>query len=125
MRGEKNRIAPRATSSWHPSALRRAELAPVDAALVGHRRGGLLQSADRLAADRFEAGAPEIALEREALGDRSALRQHPVEFEIAPERGKVDEIVQVEIGVDQSGQGSERKIVPVDRMGDEQRIAGW
>src|SRR5262249_19701346 len=83
-----------------------------------------LQPSDRVAHDGAEPRAPHFALDRNALCDWRALGQHAAKRQVAPARRKVDEIVLVEIGIDEPGQSQEREIVTIDRMGDQQRIAG-
>src|SRR5262249_8752755 len=100
-----------------------AELPPIAAPLAGDGGGGRLQGAARLAADRLELASPEFAFDRDTLRDRRALRQHAAEREVAPARREVDEVVLVEIAVDQPGQSRERQVMPIDRMGDQERIA--
>src|SRR5262245_747601 len=105
-------------------ALGRPELAPVDAALVGDGGGCDLQSRHRVACDGLELRAPELSLHRDALRDRCPFRKHTPEGGVAPVRWKIDEIVLVEISVDEPGECYEWQVVAIDRVGDEQRIAG-
>src|SRR5262249_47767421 len=106
------------------SPLRSAELTAVDAGIVGLGRGGLLKVTYRIADDRAELSDPAVALDRQALCDRRSFRQNAGEFGVSPLRRKIDEAVLVEIGIDKTRQGGERQVESVDRMGDEQRIAG-
>src|SRR5262249_49014090 len=104
---------------------RRAELPTVHALFARDGRGSVVQALDRLAGDQLKARLPGFALERDALSDGRPLCQHTLKSSVAPLRGKVNEIVAIAIGVDQSGQSDKRKVGTIDRVRDQQRIARW
>ena len=82
--------------------------------------GGGSQPAGRLAVDGFEACVPNLTAQRQALGDRRALFQDATEPGIDPPRREIDEIVPIEVGIHNSGQGHKRQVKPIHRMGDQQ-----
>src|SRR5215467_11728897 len=105
------------------SSLRRAKSPPVNASLLQDGSRQLLQPAHGIALDEAEASRPAVALDWQALRDGRALRQYSIECCIAPMRREVDEIVAVVVRINEPGQGDERQVVAVERMGNEQRIA--
>src|SRR5215471_21827494 len=80
---------------------------------------------DGIACERIESAGPEVALDRQALRERSSSRQNSLELGVSPLRRKVDEIILEAIGIHEPGQGDEWQIVSIDRMRDEQGITGW
>src|SRR5262249_29784123 len=90
----------RSHTPWHlcpewsePLALRRAVLLAVESHSGGDCVADVLQAVGGSSGDGLEPVAPDLALDRQALCDRSALGKGAVELAIAPSGGEVHEHV--------------------------------
>jgi len=65
---------------------------------------------------------PIFPFHSQALRDRRAHRQHPVEIHVMPMRGEMNPAIAITIAIDEPAQGGEWQVKAIDRMGKKQRI---
>jgi hypothetical protein len=92
------------------------ELPAVDAFLAKDLIGEIVRPLRFFLGEHRGACDPVLPLDREALRDRRALRQHAVEIRIVPACREMNPGVVVAVAIDQAGQGGE---------GRSKRLAGW
>ena len=71
---------------------------------------------------RIVLADPVLALHRQALHHRRALRQHAVEFGIMPVRREIDRAVVECVAIDEAGERGERQVGAIDRVREQYRV---
>jgi hypothetical protein len=99
------------------------ELPAIDAFFAKDRIGEIVRPLRLLISEDRGARDPVFPLDRETLRNRRALRQYAAEIRVVPMRREMNPGVVVVVAIDQTGQGGERQVEAIDRMGEQQRVA--
>lgn len=104
-------------------ALGGTELSTVNAGLAGNCAGCAEQLSSRLFGKHSEFFDKILPLHCDALGDGRPLWKDAAEVRVVPSGGKMNEAVDIQIGVDQADNGRERQVCSINRVGDQKRIS--